>query len=166
MGRVGGFLFRSCRTISYDPAWLKPSISGCHFVVSWLHCSRPIYRHAGMPKARPLMCLTLRWCLLWVGFCIGGTNARALTCSQRLRTRLSQWSGWLSALPSSVRFSLRVDEVARGSYFDTFVGRGSQCKVCRGCAVSVTADESTSSGGSDGVSTSCATFATSIPTQG
>ena len=52
-----------------------------------------------------------------------------------------------------MRFSLRVDEVARGSYFDTFGGRGSQCKVCRGCAVSVTADESASSGGSDGVFT-------------
>jgi hypothetical protein len=49
-----------------------------------------------------------------------------------------------------VRFSLRIDEVARGSYFDTFAGRGSQYKVCRGCAVSVTADESASSGGSDG----------------
>ncbi len=74
--------------------------------------------------------------------------------------------GWSLALQSSVRFSLRVDEVARGSYFDTFAERGSQCKVCRGCAVSVMADESASSGGSDGVSTSCATFATSIPTQG
>jgi hypothetical protein len=56
---VGGFLFRLCRAISYDPAWLKPSLPGCHLVVRWLHCSRPIYRHAGMPKARPLMCLTL-----------------------------------------------------------------------------------------------------------
>ena len=63
---------------------------------------------------------------------------------QRLRTRLSQWGGWSSALQSSVRFSLRV------LVFDTFAGRGSQYKVCRGCAVSVTADESASSGGSDG----------------
>ena len=63
-----------------------------------------------------------------------------------------------------MRFSLRVDEVARGSYFDTSAGRGSQCKVCRGFAVSVTVDESASSGGSDGVYTSGATFIYDVDT--
>ena len=59
---------------------------------------------------------------------------------------------------------MRVDEVARGSYFDTSAGRGSQCKVCRGFAVSVTVDESASSGGSDGVYTSGATFIYDVDT--
>ena len=86
---------------------------------------------------------------------------RLLSCRVMGRAKRRGFTkvGWKVALRSSIGgVCLRVDLVSWGRISTSLRDRG------RGCAVSVMADESASSGGSDGIGTSCAAFATSIST--
>ena len=68
--------------------------------------------------------------------------------------------------PAIIGAFLRIDEVARGSYFDTFAGRGSQCKVVVDSLVwSRPMNQLRRAGAMGSILHAPRTFTTSIPTQ-